>query len=350
MQTFLLDGEGAATQDGLDLCLGCQRCVPACPVSIDTPAITNRLKAKRRSAPMSTLRRRLLKSVLSPRTLDLSRRGLIAASALGITRRWHRRTATARDFIPQVDSAPPVRPGHYPATGVERARVWLFPGCVMNSWYRQVHWDTLGLLTKNGVAVDVPSDSVCCGALHEHAGQPDVAESLMMQNARVFAGSQHIVTNSAGCGAFFKQHPNPLQNQIRDLSEFLWELGMVDPLCAVGRTAAVHDPCHLAYAQNLGGMAARLLQKVGYHVAEWHEREACCGSAGTYNLDFPQLSWQLAQEKAEDLLAPRPDLIVTANPGCLMQIRAGADALGATVPVVHLATALHQAYQGADHV
>lgn len=345
MQTFLLDGEETATRDGLDLCLGCQRCVPACPVHIDTPAITNRLKAARRVQPTNPLRRRLLALVLSRRDLSWSRPLLKSSAILGFSRRWHRRGILARDFVPIPDSAPPLSAALYPAKLPARGQVWLFPGCVMDGWFRQIHWDTIRLLNANGYSVQIPADHACCGALHEHAGVPGVVSDLMDRQAQAFSGEDLIIVNSAGCGAFLKQHPNPVSSRVRDLSEFLWEQGLKPVPPPVGRTAAYHNPCHLAYAQHISDAPRALLKEVGYQLTDVTEQEACCGSAGTYNLEFPELAWRLAREKADDLLEGAPDLVITANPGCLMQIRAGVEAQGSKTAVVHLATALWAAYR-----
>lgn len=347
MQTFLLNGAGQATEDGLDLCLGCRRCVPACPVQIETPAITNRMKAVRTQTSNSPTRKRFLALVLSERDLRFSRRLFMAAAALGISRRWHRRAHKAQDFIPVPDSARPMPAGStYRGAEPVRGSVWLFPGCVMNAWYARVHRDTIRVLTQNGYAVHIPEEQACCGALHEHAGEPQVVPNLMSRNNRAFPGNDPIILNSAGCGAFLKQHPGPLSPRIRDLSEFLAEVGMRRPPHPGGKTIVYHNPCHLAYAQGIFDAPAKLLMEAGYRVASSMEREACCGSAGTYNLEFPELAWRLAREKAEDLTQSAPDVVVTANPGCLMQIRAGVDAIGERVPVEHLASMLAACYEG----
>ncbi|NMP21309.1 LUD domain-containing protein [Sulfobacillus harzensis] len=347
MQTFLLDGAERATQDGLDLCLGCQRCIPACPVRIDTPTITNRMKAARPVQPNAKLRRRFLQLVLSQGELRWSRHLFQASAALGISRRWHRRGKMARDFAPVPDAAPPIRPGSvFPARGEERGSVWLFPGCVMDAWYAGIHWDTIRVLTENGFHVRVPESKACCGALHEHAGMPDPVPTLLDQNTTAFPGTDPIILNAAGCGAFLKQHPNPLTPRIRDLSEFLLEVGIRPPVRpSRPKKVSVHLPCHLAYAQGIDTAPQRLLEIAGYQVLDAFEREACCGSAGTYNLEYPDIAWRLAREKAEDLDRPAPDVICTANPGCLMQIRAGVEALDRRTPVEHLATLLATAYR-----
>lgn len=346
MQTFLLEGEKTATRDGLDLCLGCQRCVPMCPVHIDTPTITNRLKASRRVRPESHLRRELLALVLNRGRLRFSRHILRAAAAMGTPTRWHRRNASAKDFIPVPDPAPsPPLGAEYPARGETRGAVWLFPGCVMDAWYGQVHLDTVNLLTEQGFAVRIPKEAACCGALHEHAGEPGPVPTLMELHARSFPGTDPIIVNAAGCGAFLKQHENVLMPRIRDLSEFLAEAGFRAPTRPVGRRIVYHNPCHLAFAQGIAETPRKLLENAGYALLDASEREACCGSAGTYNLEFPELAWRLAQEKAEDLTHAEPEWVVTANPGCLMQIRAGLDAVHSSTPAVHLASALWAAFK-----
>ncbi len=347
MQTFLLNGADVATQDGLDLCLGCQRCIPACPVKIDTPKITNRMKAARPVQPNAHIRRRFLQLVLSQGQLTWSRHLFQVSGALGISRRWHRRGQRAQDFIPVPDAAPPLASGTvFAAQGTLRGTVWLFPGCVMDAWYRGIHHDTIRVLRENGYSVRIPDVKVCCGALHEHAGVPGPVESLMATNEGAFPGTDPIIINAAGCGAFLKQHENDLTPRIRDLSEFLLEVGLRPPQGRNRLKVSYHNPCHLAFAQGIVDAPVVLLRTAGFEVLDVHEQEACCGSAGTYNLEYPDIAWRLAREKAEDLDKPAPDVIVTANPGCLMQIRAGIEAIGHPTPVEHLATMLARAYRG----
>lgn len=347
MQTFLLNGADAATNDGLDLCLGCQRCIPACPVKIDTPKITNRMKAARPVQPNAQIRRRFLQLVLSQGQLTWSRHLFRASGALGLSRRWHQRGQRAQDFVPVPDSAPSLAPGSvFPARITLRGSVWLFPGCVMDAWYAGIHHDTIRVLTENGYRVRIPDTKACCGALHEHAGVPGPVQSLLAANQRSFPGTDPIIVNAAGCGAFLKQHPNDLTPRIRDLSEFLWEVGFRPPQVPNPLKVSYHNPCHLAYAQGIMDAPVALLRAAGYDVLDVQEQEACCGSAGTYNLEYPEIAWRLAREKAHDLDRPAPDVIVSANPGCLMQIRAGIEAIGRHTPIEHLATMLARAYRG----
>lgn len=344
MQTFLLNGEERALHDGLDLCLGCQRCVPACPVKIDTPAITNRLKARRRTIPTGPLRQRFLRLVHSPVDLKRSRWALSAAATLGIAARWHRRGRKAEDFIPVPTSHQPLPAGRvYPGAEPIRGSVWIFPGCVMDAWYSGVHQDTIRVLNANGYTVRVPQQKFCCGALDAHAG----ATPLGSPSWDTFSGNDPIILNSAGCGAYLTQHPNPLSDRVEDLTAFLTRVGFRAPPKPVsGTPLAYHNPCHLAYAQQIAEEPRQLLAMAGYHLVDVPAGEACCGSAGTYNLEFPELAWNLARRKAADLGASGAALACTANPGCLMQIRAGLESLGSNIRLEHIATLLAHAYAG----
>ncbi len=347
MQTFLLDGAEQATADGLDLCLGCQRCIPACPSAIDTPGITNRLKASRAIKPHAAMRRRFLRLVLSRGELTLARAVFGTSAQLGISRRWHRRGQRAEDFIPVPDRTRPIPAGaSFPAIHGARGTVWLYPGCVMDAWYAGIHEATIAVLMQNGFTVRIPATKTCCGALHAHAGEPDPLPELLAKNAAAFPGEDPIIMNSAGCGAFLKQHEGPLQARVRDLSEFLLEAGLKPPSRPIHRRVAYHNPCHLRFAQGIHDAPQALLQAVGYALVPVDEREACCASAGTYNLEFPTLAWRLAREKAEDLTQGQPDVIATANPGCLMQIRAGVESLDGQMAVVHWVELLREAYGG----
>lgn len=344
MQTFLLNGEDAAVQDGLDLCLGCQRCVPACPVAIDTPAVTNRLKARRRAIPTGPLRQRFLRLVHSPAELTWSRWAFRAAATLGLAARWHRRGQKPEDFIPVPTAEPPLPPGRvYAGSEPIRGSVWIFPGCVMDAWYGGVHRDTIRVLNANGYTVRVPEQKFCCGALDAHAGVAPSGSPAW----DTFSGTDPIIMDSAGCGAFLTQHTNPLSDRVEDLTAFLIRVGFRAPQNPVpGTPVAYHNPCHLAYAQKIVEEPRKLLEMAGYHLVDVPAGEACCGSAGTYNLDFPELAWTLARRKAGDLSSAGASLACTANPGCLMQIRAGLESLGSSMTLEHLATLLARAYAG----
>lgn len=359
LQTFVLGHPNVALADGLDLCLGCQRCVPACPVSIDTPAITSRLRqqvAVRRQIPR--LRQRVLNAVLSPRTLRLSRIPLKISERLGISRILRSRGRTAADFIPAPDTRPsPGRGIIFPAPASRRkGRVQLFTGCVMDSLYGGVHQDTIYVLNQNGWDVSIPSDQVCCGALHWHAGESTPVGELARRNGRAFRGDDPIISNSAGCGAFLKEYSHgigtvtedaaALSPRVHDLTQFLYDTGFRAPTASLPLSATYHNPCHMAYAQNIQKEPVALLQAIpGLALHPLKEREACCGSAGTFNLEQPALAWQLARDKAQDAIDTGAQCAITANPGCLMQIRAGMDASGGKMTVRHIAEVLADAYR-----
>ncbi|MDA8194348.1 MAG: LUD domain-containing protein [Thermaerobacter sp.] len=358
LQTFVLGHPEQAVRDGLDLCLGCQRCIPACPVAIDTPAITSRLRQRAGSSAMPYVRRQVLHAVISRRALRLARLSLLASERIGLGRALRRRGRRAIDFIPAPGPAPSLGRGViYPApSSIRRGRVLFFAGCVMDALYGNIHRDTIYVLNQNGWDVTVPPGQVCCGALHWHAGQSGPVGGLAAQNGAAFRGSDPVVVNSAGCGAFLKEYAHGIVQQdnagadlaerVFDLSEFLVRTGLRAPHGRLDVTATYHNPCHLAYAQGISREPVDLLSAIpGLVIKPLVEREACCGSAGTFNLEHPDLAWQLARDKADDALTTGAAWLITANPGCLMQLRAGMQARRGAMTVRHLAEVLADAYR-----
>lgn len=360
IQTYLLNGSQQALDDGLDLCLGCQRCIPACPVEIDTPGVTSRFRAEiSANRRMPAVRRRVLRAVLSRSQLKFGRWLLGLGENLGVNAKLRRRGQKSVDFIPAPDPGPSVTPGRlYPApASVRKGQVLLFTGCVMDALYGKIHHDTITVLNYNGWDVLVPDGQACCGALHYHAGHVTPVDGLISQNLESLAGTDPIILNSAGCGAFLKEYPHlpssrheecdALAQRVYDLTEFLTTFGFTQPTESVARRVAYHNPCHMAYAQRIEEPPLTLLRSVpAMELVPFPEREACCGSAGTFNLEMPELSWRLARDKAQDAVKTEAEWIITANPGCLMQIRAGFEAEGSAMKVLHIAEILAEAYRG----
>jgi len=252
--------------------------------------------------------------------------------------------------------APPVPPNrerralptglHHPPTGVRRrgVTVALFTGCVMEQMFGRVNRATLRLLLANGFDVLVPQDQGCCGALLVHAGQPEQARQLARANVAAVASADLVINNSAGCGCAMKEYGHLLgtpegdafARKCRDISEFLGEVGLTATPAAHAGRAAYDDPCHLCHGQGVRKQPRDLLAMVPGLQLVAHERpEDCCGSAGIYNLLQPDLAAEIGRQKVERLLAARVDLVITGNPGCMLQIDSHLRAAGHSVPVRH---------------
>jgi glycolate oxidase iron-sulfur subunit len=258
-----------------------------------------------------------------------------------------------------------------PAHGARRARVALFTGCVADVLFRTAHWATARVLQRNGCEVIVPRGQVCCGALPYHAGLLESTVPLIRQNLAVFdrLDVDAIVVNVAGCGSLLKDYGHAVQEavglldsrhaagldpdqaarvacRVRDVTEFLAELGPIAPQGPLPLRAVYHDACHLSHAQKIRSQPRQLLQMIPeLKLLPLEESEICCGAAGAYALTQPELSDRLAQRKAEHILASRAQAVFTANAGCLIQIDQALRRTGHWLWVAHPIEALDRSYQ-----
>jgi glycolate oxidase iron-sulfur subunit len=242
--------------------------------------------------------------------------------------------------------------------------VGLLHGCVQDVVFRSHNQATVRLLTRNGAEVAIPSAQRCCGALHAHAGEPEAARELARANIAAFeaAGVETVIVNAAGCGAHLKGYGHLLRQdpawharaeafeaRVQDVTEFLARRPLVGPLGAVPLRATYHDPCHLAHGQQVRAQPRDLLRAIpGLELVELREAEMCCGSAGLYNLTEPVMARRLLERKLSHVLATGADAVVTANPGCLLQLAAGLREHGAATPVYHVVELLDRAYAAAE--
>jgi glycolate oxidase iron-sulfur subunit len=239
--------------------------------------------------------------------------------------------------------------GHVaPAIGERRYRVAFLTGCVMPVFYRESHEASVRLLQLAGCEVWFPPDQRCCGALFAHNGDLEGARRLRDHNQRAFGmeGFDALVVNSAGCGSHLKDFYPNLGPRVRDLFEFLAEVGLPEPKREVKVRVTYQDACHLVHAQRIRQQPRRLIDAMpGVELVEMAHPDICCGSAGIYNVIEPGMSRRILDEKMDDLLSTEAELVVTANPGCQLQLTAGLAARGRPdIPVKHLAELLVRGY------
>jgi glycolate oxidase iron-sulfur subunit len=247
----------------------------------------------------------------------------------------------------------------YPAIGERRARVALFAGCVAQVSFSALHDATIRVLTANGCEVVVPAGQTCCGALAGHAGVRDVARSLARTNLDVFLAEDFdaVVTNAAGCGSTLKEYEHlfaegtpeedkahAFRKKMRDVTEFLADLGLTAKLSAQPMRVTYQDSCHLLHGQKVREAPRKLLRSIpGLELTEMAMADYCCGSAGSYNVTETETSLALLAEKMKHARATNAPVIVTANPGCLLQMRAGAEIHSTGQEVVHVMELLDRA-------
>jgi glycolate oxidase iron-sulfur subunit len=240
--------------------------------------------------------------------------------------------------------------------GEVRYRVGLFTGCVMPYVYGPVHWATLRVLRRNGCEVHVPREQGCCGALNVHGGERRVAAELARQNLRAFLGRglDAIVVNSAGCGATMKEYaellPEPQAAEFagltRDVTEFLAGVELAPFAREVNRRVTLQESCHLVHAQRVKSAPRELLSRVpGVELREMAHPDLCCGSAGLYMLTEREMSRRILEDKMAEAAASGAETIVTANPGCMMQLQRGVQQAGLRADVRHVVELLDEAYQ-----
>jgi L-lactate dehydrogenase complex protein LldF len=369
LQASFTSGLELTAAQGLSLCLNCRACVDPCPVKIDTPGMHARLRER---VPVPQRLPPLARGVLElTGRISLMRAGgrmLYTAERLGLRRAGEkllsprlRETASLLPPMPTPrEMAPP--PERIEAIGRHTRTIAFLSGCVMSTWLAPINWATLRVLARSGCRIRVPRNQGCCGALHHHMGEGRRARALARRVIDAFSGvhdCEAILTNSAGCGAAMKEYEDLLRDdpayaararelagRVRDVSEFLAARDIAASIVPIRGRAVYFDPCHLGIAQGITAEPRRLLRQIpGLELVDFQRREACCGSAGIYNLVHPDVSGRLADVLTADLLAVNPDFIVTSNPGCLLQARWGLARAGVTghVRVMHLMELLDRA-------
>jgi glycolate oxidase iron-sulfur subunit len=224
-----------------------------------------------------------------------------------------------------------------PAEGKRRARVALFTGCVADALFPETNLATARVLQRNGCDVWVPRAQGCCGALHYHSGLEAPAHQFAVDNCRAFEAElgtvDAVIVNAAGCGAMLKDyghllhdttsatHAEKFAGKVKDISEFLVELGPVKPEHPLRLKATYHDACHLCHAQQIRKQPRQLLEMIpGLELIPLAESEICCGAAGSYNLTHPEMAERLGERKSHNILATGAQAVFGGNVGCLLQI------------------------------
>lgn len=382
----LVDGSidaGSDAAEHLDLCLACRACESACPSGVRFGTLIESARALLNSKAAGwslggALDRFFMRRIFPfPSRLAAIGIALRAYQASGLQRVLRGTGFTA--FLParlrQLEAMTPTASAltemfggreEAPAYGVERGRVGFVTGCVMPLLMARTNKASVDVLRWNGFTVVSPVAQRCCGALHLHNGHLNDARELARRNVAAFdaAGVEAVLSNAAGCGSALKEYGKLLDDdgawagrardfsgKMRDIQEFLGERGLRAPAGSIRARAVFDDPCHLLHGQRVKRQPRDLLRAIpGLSLAEAKEADWCCGSAGIYTLTHTEMSLAILDRKMEDLLAVRPDVILTANPGCLLQLRLGVRRAGRKVPVLHVMDLLAAAYGGGGEI
>jgi len=356
----------ASVADHLYLCLMCRACETACPSGVQYGRIAE--AAREVLGPPGppvtrTLVRLALRHVMPyPWRLRVvarlmrvfQRSGLAALAARVLPERLRARIALmpqagARFYTPEAEVLP--------AIGERRARVAFLSGCAMSMFFADINEATVRVLRRNGCEVVIPRGQACCGALNVHNGEAESARAMARRDIDAFPDDvDTIVTNAAGCGAAMKEYGHLLKDdpayrqraehfaaRVRDASEFLKGLGLRTRPQPMSQTVTYQDPCHLAHGQRVRAEPRALLGAVGVRLAEMAGSDRCCGSAGIYNVLQPEMAETLLREKMEAIRATGAATVVAPNPGCMIQLKYGAQRFGVPVRVMHLMDLLDEA-------
>jgi glycolate oxidase iron-sulfur subunit len=358
-----------------DLCLGCMACVTACPsgVQYDKLIESTRQQVERRyerRADDKAFREMIfqffpypnrLRAVAAPMRLyqrfgigDKLRRA-------GIMQRIPARMRAMEALMPDLPREEKI-PDLTGPVGEKRRRVGVLTGCVQRVFFSQVNAATVRVLAAEGCEVVAPKQG-CCGALSTHAGREEESLDFARKTIDTFEdlNLDNVVVNAAGCGSTMKEYGYLLRDdpeyaerakafsaKVRDVSEFLQELGPVAERNPLPVTVAYHDACHLAHAQGIRKQPRQTLKQIpGMDVKEIREAEICCGSAGIYNMVEPEPAAELGERKANNILKTGAQMIVTSNPGCMLQIQSSLKKMGRDgLPMAHPVEVLDASLRG----
>ena len=371
-------GLSDSTVEHLSLCLDCRACETVCPAGVPYGRLIEAAKAEiERQRPGGVLRRgfRWVNFGLllgRPRVLRAAALGLRAYQASGL-QALVRRSGLARllpgtlpaweALLPSLPADRSPLPALTPAIGARRARVAMLTGCVQSVVFGAHNRATARVLARNGCDVLAPESQGCCGALNAHGGDHARAIEMAKRTIETFeaAGAAAVIVNTSGCGAHMKAYGALLANEpdwrergerfartVQDLAEFLAREPLRGPLQPVPLTVTYHDPCHVVHGQKIRRQPRELLAQIpGLRVVDLPESDWCCGSAGIYNLTQPEMADRLLRRKVRNIVATTAEAVVTANPGCILQIQSGLRAQGRELPVLHLVEIIDRGYGGA---
>jgi len=357
-----------------DACLGCMACVTSCPSGVQYDKLIEATRAQVERNHVRTPREKALRAAIFalfpyPKRLRLLRGPLRMYQRTGLERAVRRSGLLARmPRIGALESLAPrlgertAIPERLPATGARRAVVAMLLGCVQREFFPDVNAATARILQAEGCDVVVPGSQGCCGALSMHTGREPEAQRFARRLIDTFEeqGVEYVVVNAAGCGSAMKEYATLLSDdpayadraaafaaKVRDISEILVELGPVAPRHPVPMVVAYHDACHLAHAQGVRTQPRQLLAGIPeLEVREIGDPEICCGSAGVYNVLQPEPARELGDRKAAAVLATGADVLVTANPGCLMQVASSMERTGGSIAMAHTVEVLDASIRG----
>jgi glycolate oxidase iron-sulfur subunit len=366
--------------DEMYFCLGCLACVSACPAGVNYAELFEHARAEAEASGVLKSPKRNLIRAFAIRWLfmDLSHlrfvgrilriyqqlglQALVRGS--GVLKLLPKRLQELEGITPDIQpkfSAELIAPVT-PAVGAKKYRVAMLIGCAQDLIFSDINRDTVEVLARNGCEVITPPKQLCCGSLHAHNGEWEMAQQLARKQLEQFPPDQFdaIITNAGGCGSHLKHYHKLLADdpvyrdravlwdkKVKDIHEWLVEIGIQPPEShAPAQVVTYHESCHLAHGQKITAQPRRLLGLIpNLKLVELSESLWCCGSAGIYNIVQPEMAGQLLDRKLKHIKSTGANIVANGNPGCLLQLINGAKHQGLNLRVVHPVTLLAEAYR-----
>lgn len=361
----------------LNLCLACRGCESACPSGVPYGRMIEAARAEIRAKVPQSFGAKLANKLVfrgllrSRTTLQMAGGGLYFYQVSGL-QRLVRATGLLKVFgkLADIEALTPTAevPFFYPnfgktfpAVGERRFRVAFLAGCIANVTFARLNEATVRVLQKNGCEVVIPGGQSCCGALHLHSGLKGQAKDLARNNIDAIPADEYdaILTNAAGCGSTLKEYDELLHSdsayseraekfrlKMKDVTEFLASLELNRDLGPLEGVVTYQDSCHLAHGQKIREAPRKLLRAIpGITFREMPMADICCGSAGIYNVVESEMAREILQKKMSYVSATKANIIATANPGCMLQLAAGARLFGTGQRVAHVVQLLDESYQ-----
>ena len=380
----IADGELETTKtfgEEMYYCLGCLACMTACPAGVNYAELFEHARAEvESSGVLRTAQRSWLRAFAIQWLFATPNRLQVLGMVLRLYQQLGLQTLVRRSGIlkllpkrlQELESITPTIQPQFSAdlieavtspSGSRKYRVAMLTGCAQDLVFSDVNRDTVEVLARNGCEVVTPSEQTCCGSLHAHNGEWELAQGLARQQIDKFPPEQFdaIISNAGGCGSHLKHfhkllHDDPVyrdraklwDSKVKDIHEWLDQIGIEPP--RKGRTEQIvvtyHDSCHLAHGQKITTEPRRLLRSIpGLKLVELPESNWCCGSAGIYNLIQPEMANELLVRKLNHVRTTRATVVATGNPGCLLQLINGAKKEGLNLRIAHPVTLLAEAYR-----
>ncbi|MFB4164020.1 (Fe-S)-binding protein [Alteribacillus sp. JSM 102045] len=365
-------------EEPIEKCLGCMACTTVCPTNVQYGAILEGAKETLEDNKEKSQGRKKTEEFLFgsffPSSKWMNRLGnatwLYQATGMQKVARSLRLTAMAPLHLGEFEKVLPAQPSpsqrkkrlkRIHPEGAPAAKIAFFTGCVMDSIFFDINQQTIELMRLSGAEVILPENQTCCGALHAHSGKVGLSKELAMENIAAFEEEKvdYIVNNAGGCGArlieydhlFEKgtewhQRAKAFTEKIKDISEVLVELDGLEFSAPVEKLVTYQPSCHMTNVQRVTRQPRQLIEQVpGVKLREMNNPDFCCGSAGIYNIINYEDSMDILDKKMEDVNNVNPQVIVTTNPGCLLQMKAGVEREGkhSKAEAVHLVEVLMEA-------